>query len=301
MPFGTVKLNDGSQMPTIAFGTGSTHKGEDVTDMVEQALENGFSHIDTAAYYANEQFVGAALAEEGLDRADLFITTKYGGGDIRESMQNSLDKIGVKYVDLYLIHNPVLVKGRLEAAWREFEQLKADGLTKSIGISNFSLEDTKALLKVAHVKPSVNQILLHPYNWAQMKDLVAFSTQHGIVTEAYSSLTPITRTPGGPVDPVLVAIGQRLGATPAQVIFAWLKRKGVVIVTTTTKKERLEEYLAVAELPELTDAEVDAIEAAGAQGPLSETSLRIQTLIYRAILLVSLAVLFYMLRHCWQR
>jgi len=295
MSFGSVKLNDGNEMPTIAFGTGSALAGRVATDNVELAIENGFSHIDTAQIYGNEDSVGVAISEEGLKRDELFITTKYWEGDIAETMQSSLKKLGLKFVDLYLIHHPRLVEGRLEASWQAFEKIKMDGYAKSIGVSNFSLEDTKALLKLAKIKPSVNQIRLHPYNWAEMKDLVEFSKKHGIVIEAYSSLTPITRTPGGPVDQVLTTIGVRIGATPAQVIFAWLKSKGVVIVTTTTKQERLKEYLDVAGLPDLTDAEIESIEEAGAKGPPSALTLRLRTIANRAVTLTIYAALFFIL------
>jgi len=267
MPFGSIKLNDGNEIPAIAFGTGSTMKGQDVTQYVEQALENGFSHIDTAAYYKTEKYVGIAIREEGLKRSDLYITTKYGGGTIRQSMEDSLSEMGIKQVDLYLIHNPRQIEGPIEDGWNEFEKIKEDGLSKSIGVSNFNLEQLQQLVKVAKIKPAVNQILFNPYNWNQIKELVEYSDSQGIVTEAYSSLAPITSTPGGPVDPVLKAIGLRLGATPAQVIFAWVKSKGAVIVTTTTKVDRLHEYLDVADLPELTSEEIAAIEEAGAKGP----------------------------------
>ncbi|KAI5117359.1 hypothetical protein M0805_002473 [Coniferiporia weirii] len=268
MPFGVIKLNDGNEIPAIAFGTGSAMRGKDVTDYVEQALENGFSHIDTAQRYVNEEFVGDALREEGLQRDDLFVTTKYGGiGKVSEALGASLQKLGLKHVDLYLIHSPANVEGTIENTWREFEKAKDAGLVKSIGVSNFSVEQLEALGKTAKIKPSVNQIRFHPYNWAQNKDLVEYAAKQGIILEAYSSLTPITQQPGGPVDPVLKSIGERIGATPAQVIFAWVKSKGAVIVTTTTKKERLEEYLAVGELPNLLDDDIAAIEEAGAKGP----------------------------------
>ncbi|KAH8109238.1 Aldo/keto reductase [Phellopilus nigrolimitatus] len=269
MPFESVKLNDGNEIPAIAFGSGSTMKGKDVTAYIGQALENGFSHIDTAQFYANEEFVGDAIREEGLQRDELFVTTKYGTGKVRDAIQSSLQKLGLKQVDLYLIHNPAMVDGTLENTWREFEKIKDAGLAKSIGVSNFSVQQLQDLDKIARIKPAVNQIHFHPYNWTQNKDLIVYASRQGIVLEAYSSLTPITKTPGGPVDQVLSNIGERIGATPAQVIFSWVKSKGVVIVTTTTKKERLEEYLAVAYLPELTDAEITAIEEAGAKGPPS--------------------------------
>ncbi|EED79449.1 predicted protein [Postia placenta Mad-698-R] len=219
-------------MPQIAFGTGSKWKGQDVTDYVTNAIETGFSHIDTAQFYANEESVAAAIRETGLDRSDVFITTKWSS----------------QAVDLYLIHNPALVKD-YESDWRDFEAVREAGLTKSIGVSNFNLEQMQKLWKIAKVKPAANQVHLsahfprwllskldcqiqfHPYNYAGNKDLLAFCQQHGVVVEAYSSLSPITRYPGGPVDRPVNAAAKRLGATATQVILSWVKAKGVVIVT----------------------------------------------------------------------
>ncbi|KAI8994197.1 Aldo/keto reductase [Trametes punicea] len=267
MPFGTVKLNDGNEMPVIAFGTGSKWKGQDVTDYVLQAIEAGFSHIDTAQWYKTEDSVGRAIHESALDRSELFITTKWSGGtSISEAIHNSLDQLGLKQVDLYLIHNPSNVKD-MEKDWREFEKIKETGLSKSIGVSNFKLQQLQELMKVAKVKPAVNQILFHPYNYAENKELLEFSAKHGIVTEAYSSLQPITRYPGGPVDKPVNAAAKRLNATPVQVLLSWVRSKGVAIVTTSASKEHLEEYLETADLPPLTEEEIAAIDEAGAKGP----------------------------------
>ncbi|OCH92655.1 Aldo/keto reductase [Obba rivulosa] len=267
MPFDTVTLNDGNVMPTIAFGTGSKWKGHDVTDYVLQAIEEGFSHIDTAQYYGNQDSVGDAIRDSALSRSDLFITTKWSGlTSVPDAIQDSLDKLGLKQVDLYLIHNPKMV-GNLESDWRAFEKLQEAGLAKSIGVSNFTLSDMQDLWKVAKVKPAVNQIYFHPYNYAENKELLEFCKEHGVVVEAYSSLTPITRYPGGPVDKPVKAAAKRLGATPTQVILAWVKSKGAVIVTTSSTKEHLREYLAVGDLPPLTDEEIAAVDEAGAKGP----------------------------------
>jgi len=267
MPFGTVKLNDGNEIPAIAFGTGSVNKDSSARDIVMQAIEAGFSHIDTAQIYHNEASVGEAIRESGLSREELFITTKYFSGPIQESVRDSLAKLGIKTIDLYLIHTPTTLSHNLEGAWKEFEKIKEDGLTRSIGISNFNVEQMQTIMKVAKVKPAVNQIEFHPYNYAEKKEILEYSAKHDIVIEAYSSLTPITKQPGGPVDAPVNAAAKRLGITPTQVILAWAKAKGVVIVTTSSKKERLEEYLAVADLPHLTDEEIAAIDDAGAQGP----------------------------------
>ncbi|KAH9847943.1 Aldo/keto reductase [Lenzites betulinus] len=254
-------------MPVIAFGTGSKWKGQDVTDYVIQAIETGFSHLDTAQWYQTEDSVGRAIRDSALDRSDLYITTKWSGlTSIPAAIEHSLNQLGVKQVDLYLIHNPMAIKD-LETDWQEFEKIQETGLSKSIGVSNFDLPLLQKLVKIAKVKPAANQILFHPYNYAQNKGLLEFSAKHGIVTEAYSSLQPITKYPGGPVDKPVEAAAQRLKATPTQVLLAWVRSKGVVIVTTSSTKAHLQEYLAVADLPDLTEEEIAAIDEAGAKGP----------------------------------
>ncbi|KAH9947629.1 Aldo/keto reductase [Amylocystis lapponica] len=268
MAFGSVTLNDGNKMPTIAFGSGSKWKGHDVTDYVVQAIETGFSHIDTAQAYQNQDSVGQAIRESALDRSDLFITTKWSfkQKSVHESVQESLTFLGLKQLDLYLIHFPGVLTN-LEQDWREIEKVKEDGLTKSIGVSNWTLPLMQELLKFAKIKPAVNQIRFHPYNYAENKDLLEYTAKHGIVTEGYGSLSSITSFPGGPVDEPVQAAADRLGVTPTQVILSWVKSKGVVIVTTSSSAEHLKEYLAVGGLPPLTAEEIAAIDEAGAKGP----------------------------------
>ncbi|KAG6864526.1 hypothetical protein C0991_008927 [Blastosporella zonata] len=174
--------------------------------------------------------------------------------------------LGLKFVDLYLIHHPRLIEHDVEGSWRDFEKIKEDGLARSIGVSNFKLMQLQVIIKVAKIKPAVNQIFFHPYNYHEHKSLLEYSAKHGIVTEAYGSLAPITKFPGGPVDVPVNAAAKRLGCTPGQVIFAWIRAKGVIIVTTSSKKTRLKEYLAVDDLPPLTDEEIQAIDEAGAKG-----------------------------------
>ncbi|KAF8063228.1 NADP-dependent oxidoreductase domain-containing protein [Lyophyllum atratum] len=274
MPFENVKLNDGHEIPAIAFGTGTALGGKDATDYVVQAIETGFSHIDTAQIYRNEDSVGEAIRVLGLPREELYVTTKYWSGKIQETIRESLAKLGLKYVDLYLIHQPYLVEGDFEGAWRELEKIKKDGLARSIGVSNFNVEQLQTIVKIAKIKPAVNQIQFHPYNYAEHKSLLEYAAKHGIVIEAYSSLAPITKFPGGPVDAPVNDAAERLGITPTQVILAWVKAKGVVIVTTSSTKKHLEEYLAVADLAPLTDEEIAAIDDAGAKGPPSTSFIR---------------------------
>lgn len=234
----------------------------------------------TAEYY-NEQFVGAAIRESGLAREDLWITTKFMEGDVLEEVHTSLRNLGLKHLDLYLIHGPWSIKNDdVEGLWNDMTKVKQAGLAKSVGVSNFTPELLRRVVKTGKVVPAVNQIRLHPYNYASLRDTLAFCAKYGIVIEAYGSLDPITRFPGGPVDPVLAAIARRIGGTPAQVLFKWVHAKGFVVVTTTAKRARLEEYLGVVHLPDLTTEEVGAIDEAGAQGP--PTPVRVLALSSRA-------------------
>ncbi|KAL8277364.1 hypothetical protein RQP46_010204 [Phenoliferia psychrophenolica] len=266
MTWGTVTLNDGRKLPEIGWGSWKVGSGDTVVDQVEQAIEVGFNHIDTAQTYGNETEVGDGIRESGLDRKDIWLTTKWSGTDgkgIQQSIHESLEKLGVKSVDLYLIHSPRLTNGDPAASWREFESIQEDGFAKSIGVSNFNIPDLEVLRLAGLKTPAVNQILLHPYVWARQAPLVAYHKEHGIITEAYSSLTPVT-SPGGPLDGVLLKISKAHIATPAAVLFAWARAKGAVIVTTSRSKERLEDYLHAGEL-ELSEDDINAIDAAGAK------------------------------------
>jgi len=162
-----------------------------VTAIVEQALEAGFSHIDTAAYYANEQFVGTALRESGLPREDLWVTGKYDGrdDDVHGALRTTLRKLGLAHLDLYLVHGPwSIVHDDVERLWGRMVDIREAGLAKSIGVSNFTLELLQRVVKTGRTLPAVNQIEVHPYNYASWEPVLAFSAQHGIVTEAYGTL-----------------------------------------------------------------------------------------------------------------
>jgi len=171
--------------------------------------------------------------------------------------------LGLKFVDLYLIHEPWSGSGNV---WGEFESIQKDGLAKSIGVSNFTLSQLKHLVQTATVWPAVNQIQLHPYNYAEHKALLEWATQHGIVIEAYGGLSSITKFPGGPVDAPVRPIAARLGVSMDQVLLAWTKAKGAVVLTTSSKKERLLGYLNAGDL-ELTTEDILSIDVAGAKGP----------------------------------
>ncbi|TYJ54508.1 hypothetical protein B9479_004832 [Cryptococcus floricola] len=277
MPVTQVTLNDGHTIPSIGFGTWKV-PNQVTAAQVAQALEAGFTHIDTAEVYGNEPEVGQALSStlssptSPLTRAHIHLTTKWfniSSRTPRQSLLLSLQNLGLDYVDLYLVHQPFLVKGDFAGVWREFEGLKEEGLARSIGVSNYTKEQLEQTLASATIPPAVNQILLHPYVISTQGPLLAYLREKNIVAEGYSSLVPITSKKGGPLDGVLEEIAGRLQKTPGQVLLGWSKAKGAVVVTSSSKKDRLESYLAVGDIT-LTDEDVRAIDQAGIKGDISK-------------------------------
>ncbi|KAH7914562.1 Aldo keto reductase [Hygrophoropsis aurantiaca] len=268
MPWDLIEMNSGYSIPSIGFGTWKLGNGQASIDLVQQALNNQYSHIDTAQAYRNEEEAGAAVKSSGHERSDVFITTKYSGTnglDIPTSIQNSLNNLGVSYVDLYLIHSRRLAVPDIPTVWAQMEKIKEDGLAKSIGVSNFNEKDLEILIESAKVKPAVNQILLHPYVYREQLPILNFAAEHGIIIEAYSALIPVTKQTGGPLDGPLNEIATKYGLTPGQVLLAWTKAKGAVVVTMSTKQERLREYSAAGDI-ELSEEDIAAIDTAGALG-----------------------------------
>ncbi|WVQ85123.1 hypothetical protein IAT38_007288 [Cryptococcus sp. DSM 104549] len=275
MPFGTKTLNDGRKIPAIGFGTWKIPK-EVTAGQVDQAIDVGFDHLDTAQVYRNEEEVGQALKESALARKEVWITTKWSGVDDkgpRQSIEESLEKLGVEYVDLYLIHHPRLAKGDIPGTWKELEKIKKDGLAKSIGVSNFGVQELQELLASATIKPVVNQILLHPYVIHSTTPLLDYLAKNDIVAEGYSSLFPLTSRPGGPVDKPVNDIAKRLKVKPEQVLLAWSKAKDAVVISTSSKKERLESYLDVGDIT-LSKEDIAAIDKAGTKDELFRTKHR---------------------------
>jgi len=264
MPFGTRKLNDGRDIGEIFFGTWKIPK--DVCEgQVEQAFQIGFDNIDTAQTYRNEEEVGLAIEQSGLKRKNMWVTTKWSGTDGKgpeQSCKESLEKLGIDYIDLYLIHHPRLCQGDIPGTWKAMEQLKKAGYVKSIGVSNFSVSDLKELVASCTIKPVVNQILLHPYVISTTEPLLAYQEEQDILTEGYSILIPLTARPGGPVDEPVAAICKKYNILPEQVLLAWARAKGSIIITTSSRKERLENYLKVGDIT-LTDGEIEEIDRAG--------------------------------------
>ncbi|KAG1734891.1 NADP-dependent oxidoreductase domain-containing protein [Suillus paluster] len=282
MPWEPIKLNSGYDIPSIGFGTWKTGKGQGPVDQIKQAMNNGFNHIDTAQNYGNEIETGIALKESGLPRSDVFVTTKYSrvnNLDVPTSIKNSVNNLGVSYVDLYLIHSPRWVAPDIPTCWAQMEKVQEDGLAKSIGISNFSVQDMELLMASAKVKPAVNQILLHPYVYQRQKPILEYAAKNGIVIEAYSALIPITKLPGGPLDKPLNEIAAKFGATPEQVLMAWTKAKGAVVVTGSSKEMRLRSYLAAGDIA-LSPEDIAVIDAAGALG---RGEMNVKTILRRVV------------------
>ncbi|KIK62814.1 hypothetical protein GYMLUDRAFT_41698 [Collybiopsis luxurians FD-317 M1] len=269
-------LNDGTRIPWLGFGTGTALYSRDAAASVKAAIEAGVSHLDGAQMYGNEDSLGQGIKDSRIARDKVYITTKLvesPADTIKNTLKTSLKKLGVDYVDLFLIHTPVtaLKEGKLKQWWKEMEEIKKEGLSKSIGVSNFTVENLQLVLEEATVIPAVNQIELHPYVWDTASHIYDFCKEKGIVIESFGALSPIFRASGGPIDPVLASAAERLTkesgspVSPGQVLFKWLIQKGVVAVTTSSKVSRIKESLATASLPDLTSEEISAIETEGSK------------------------------------
>ncbi|KIM48887.1 hypothetical protein M413DRAFT_438061 [Hebeloma cylindrosporum] len=270
-------LNTGAAIPWLGFGTGSALYGKDAANLVRLAIDNNITHLDGAQVYNNEDSLGAGIKAAGKPRSDLFVTTKLGklapGETVKESLKASLNKLGLGYVDLFLIHDPspATKEGKLSQLWEGMEEVHREGLAKAIGVSNFKVEDLKVILESGKIVPAVNQIELHPYVWKAAEPIVKLAQEHGIVIESYSGQTPVARVQGGPLDEVLAQIRERLektrgkAVTTGQVLSKWLLQKDIVVVTTTSKVERMKEFLDTETVPDLTPEETQAIDEGGAK------------------------------------
>lgn len=242
----TTTLHNGVNMPWFGLGVFKVEEGAELVEAVKSAIKNGYRSIDTAAIYGNEAGVGQAireaLAENNLSREDLFVTSKVWNADLGyestiAAYEASLQKLGLEYLDLYLIHWPV--KGKYKEAWRALETLYKEGRVKTIGVSNFQVHHLEDVMKDAEVKPMVNQVEFHPL--LSQQEVRAFCKEHGIQVEAWSPLMQ-----GQLLDnPVLQEIGAKYGKSVAQVILRWDLQHGVVTIPKSTKEHRIIENAAV--------------------------------------------------------
>jgi 2,5-diketo-D-gluconate reductase A len=251
-----IELNNGVSIPQVGFGVFQVP--EDQTQQaVEAALEVGYRHIDTAAGYYNEAGVGAAVRASGLPREEVFVTTKLRNGDqghdsALRAFEDSRKALGLDYVDLYLVHWPVPSLDRYVETWRAFEKLLADQVVRAIGVSNFLPEHLERLLAETDVVPAVNQIEVHPT--FQQPATQEASRRAGIAVEAYSPLGQ-----GADLDdPVVTAIADRLGVTPAQVVLRWHLQQGIIVIPKSVNPQRMRENLDLFGF-ELTDEDMAAI------------------------------------------
>ncbi len=266
----TLTLNNGVAMPVLGFGVFQSPP-EETTAAVETAIADGYRLIDTAASYDNEREVGAAIRASGIDRTEIFVTTKlwisdYGYEALR-GFDGCLRRLGLDYVDLFLLHQPVPTYfDRTVAAYKAIERMLSEGRARAIGASNFSEQHLENLMQRTEVVPAVNQVELHPF-FTQLP-LREFHAKHGIATEAWSPLGGIQRyRPADPdavlnalQHPTVTSIGDKYGKTPAQVVLRWHSEHGVVAIPKSVKPHRIAENIDVFDF-ELTADEVAAIDA----------------------------------------
>lgn len=274
-----VQLNDGHKVPRIAYGSGTAwfeKTGPDginaeLRDATLTALRSGYTHLDTAKVYGNERSTGAAIAACGMKREQLYITTKIMSQmtKIKETLKIQLSDLKIDYVDLYLIHAPTFVSEpgapTLQEAWKVMEEIQAEGLAKSIGVSNYRINDLKETLKNAKVKPAVNQIEFHPYVWTEAEPLLKYMKEEGIALAAYGPQVPVVKKSGGKADPILEKISKKRNLTTGQVLLKWAKAHNAIVVTTSGKEERMKLNLEAVMKSEqdLSNEEIEEINKAG--------------------------------------
>ncbi|WP_197380877.1 aldo/keto reductase [Mycolicibacterium mengxianglii] len=239
----SIGLNDDNTMPVLGLGVGELSEA-DAERAVSTALEIGYRSIDTAAAYGNEAAVGRAIAASGIPRAEIFVTTKLAVADqgfqsSQDAVKASLERLGLDYLDLYLIHWPAAEHGKYVDSFGGMMRCQADGLIKSIGVSNFNAEHLSNIMSLAFFVPAVNQIELHPLlNQAELR---AIHAEHGIVTEAYSPLGVGKLLQ----NPAVATIAASYDKTPAQVLLRWNLQLGNVVIPRSSSPERLAENVDV--------------------------------------------------------
>jgi 2,5-diketo-D-gluconate reductase A len=271
----SIELNTGARIPQLGFGVFQIPPNE-TAEAVKAALDIGYRHIDTAEMYGNEKEVGQGIRDAGLDRADVFITSKLNNGfhgpdDARRAFDGTLSALEADYVDLFLIHWPLptLYDGDFVSTWNVLEEFAADGRARNIGVSNFQIPHLERLARESNTVPAANQIEVHPY---LTNDAVrAYDSEHGIATEAWS---PIAQ--GGVLDdPVITRIAAAIGRSPAQVVLRWHIQRGDIVFPKSVNPDRMRENFALFDF-ELDGSDMNAITGldkgeAGRTGPNPDT------------------------------
>ena len=265
----TITFKNGDHMPLFGLGTYQS-KVNDLHDAIISALKDGYRMIDCAAFYKNEEIIGETLQEafnSGLvKREDLFITSKlwcnnHAPEHVEEALRSTLHDLGLDYLDLYLIHWPIVLKHEIEypqqvsdlvpleecpltETWKAMEKMQEKGLCRHIGVSNFSILKLKELIAIAKIKPEMNQVEMHPY--LQQKELFQFCESEGIHLTAYSPLgrnLPIENKPGLAKEPIIIDLAKKYNCTPTQIIIAWGVQRGIVIIPKSVHPERIRENI----------------------------------------------------------
>jgi diketogulonate reductase-like aldo/keto reductase len=246
-------LRDGNAIPLLGLGVWQVRSGQEAENAVRWALEVGYRHIDTAQAYGNEESVGKGLRDSGVPREEVFIATKFypGSKDPEAEAEQSLRRLGLDQVDLYLIHWP---QGGPTWAWPGMERAHERGLARSIGVSNFDVGELDAVLEQARVPPAVDQIQFSAFKYRRA--LLEACTQRDAVLEAYSPLT----TGANLGDKRLAEIAERNQRTPAQVLLRWAVQRGIPVIPKSTRRERIEENAGIFDFT-LSDADMQALDA----------------------------------------
>jgi 2,5-diketo-D-gluconate reductase A len=252
----SITLNSGGSIPQLGLGTARVTDQEEIRRTVATALEVGYRHVDTAAKYENELGVGRGIADSGLPRSEVFVTTKLRGSqqgaETRQALEQSLDRLGLDHVDLYLVHWPLPRIDRYVESWKIMEDLRDEGLTTAIGVSNFLPEHLDRLAAESSTVPAVNQIELHPREPQQ--DQRDDDARRGIVTESWSPLAKGDLL----AEPVLADIGRQYGKSPAQVVLRWHVQQGLIAIPKASHVDRLRANLDVFDFA-LTDDDLARI------------------------------------------
>jgi diketogulonate reductase-like aldo/keto reductase len=252
-------LSNGVAMPAVGFGTWQISPDDQAEKTVRAALDMGYRHIDTAKIYGNERGVGKAVRESGIPREEIFVTTKlwtsdHGYDNAMRAIDESLERLGLEYVDLYLIHWPQ--SDQRDEAWRALQDMYKAGKAKSIGVSNYSIRHLEELLETAEMPPMVNQVEFHPFIYDSQKALLAYCKEQNIQIEAYSPLARHSSTETPQID----EIAKRIGKTPSQVVLRWCLQHDTAPLPRSTNPEHIRENLEIFDF-ELDDAAMKTLDS----------------------------------------